>query len=45
MRVLCDVHMLSLFDAHLSALAQLLAHSPCYIELGSEGIVTFETPA
>ena len=42
---LSNTELLSLFDGHWSALAQLLAHSPCYIELGSEGIVTFNTPA
>ena len=42
---LSNTALLSLFDGHWSALAQLLAHSPCYIELGSEGIVSFDTPA
>ncbi len=42
---LSNAALLTLFDAHWSALSQLLAHSPCYIELSSEGVVTFDTSA
>jgi predicted nuclease of predicted toxin-antitoxin system len=33
--------LLELFDRHWEALAKVLSESPCYVELGSEGIVAF----
>jgi len=32
---------LDLFDKHWEALAEVLSDSPCYVELGSEGVVAF----
>jgi predicted nuclease of predicted toxin-antitoxin system len=42
---LSNTALLALFDEHWEALAQALASSPRYIELGSEGIIVFETAA
>jgi predicted nuclease of predicted toxin-antitoxin system len=33
--------LLDLFDKHWEALAEALRDSPCYVELGSEGVVAF----
>jgi len=33
--------LLDLFDKHWEALAEVLSDSPCYVELGSEGVVAF----
>ncbi len=42
---LSNTTLLALFDDHWEALAQALAGSPRYIELGSAGIIVFEAPA
>lgn len=34
--------LLALFEQHWSALAEVLAATPCYIELGSDGVIVFE---
>jgi predicted nuclease of predicted toxin-antitoxin system len=42
---LSNAALLTLFDEHWEELAQALAGSPSYIELGGEGIIVFEAPA
>jgi hypothetical protein len=37
-----DNALLALFDEHWEALAQALAVSPRYVELGSESVVVYE---
>jgi predicted nuclease of predicted toxin-antitoxin system len=33
--------LIELFDRHWEALAEALSDGPCYVELGSEGVVAF----
>ena len=35
---------LTLLDEHWDELARVLAHGPCYVEVGRGGLVVFESP-